>query len=61
MLFLNKKKANLKGEQISKIGSQDMNDTVWLKLGNRVNQLLAKPDVDAIVITHGTDTYEETA
>lgn len=56
-----KKIANLKGEQVSDIGSQDMNDTIWLKLGKRVNQLLAKPDVDGIVITHGTDTYEETA
>ncbi len=53
--------ANLTGEQISDIGSQDMNDTIWLKLGKRVNELLARPDVDGIVITHGTDTYEETA
>jgi L-asparaginase len=56
-----KKIAKLRGEQISNIGSQDMNDEVWLKLANRVNALVAQSDVTGIVITHGTDTIEETA
>ncbi len=56
-----KKLAVLRGEQISNIGSQDMNDEVWLKLARRVNELAAMPDVAGVVITHGTDTIEETA
>jgi L-asparaginase len=56
-----KKIANLSGEQVSNIGSQDMNDEVWMKLATRVNEILARPDVTGVVITHGTDTIEETA
>jgi L-asparaginase len=55
------KLAKLTGEQIASIGSQDMNDAVWRKLARRANELLAQPDVDGIVVTHGTDTMEETA
>ncbi|AXH10786.1 asparaginase II [Malaciobacter halophilus] len=53
--------ANIKGEQISNIGSQEMNDKVWIKLAKRVNTLLKKDDVDGVVITHGTDTMESTS
>ena len=49
------------GEQIASIGSQDMNDEVWVKLAVRTNELLASKDVDGVVITHGTDTLEETS
>ncbi len=56
-----KKAANVSGEQLVKIGSQDMNDDVWLKLAKRINELLNKEGYDGIVITHGTDTMEETA
>ncbi len=53
--------AYIKAEQVANIGSQDMNDEVWLKLSKRVNELLSQGDVAGVVITHGTDTQEETA
>jgi L-asparaginase len=56
-----RKLANITGEQTANVGSQDMSVEVWLKLANRINEILSSDDVDGIVITHGTDTQEETA
>jgi len=53
--------AEIKGEQISNVGSQDMSLAIWLKLASRINALTQGNAVDGIVITHGTDTMEETA
>lgn len=48
-------------EQVAQIDSKDMGFAVWVQLAARVNHFLARPDVQGIVITHGTDTLEETA
>ncbi len=54
--------ANVSVEEIYRIGSSQMTPNHWLSLAKRVNELLrADPDLSGIVITHGTDTLEETA
>src|SRR6187431_2795490 len=56
-----KKIATITGEQISSVGSQDMTIDIWKKLAVRINEIIAKKEADAIVVTHGTDTQEETS
>ena len=56
-----KKYARIEVEQISNINSADMSPNIWLQLSRRTNELLAASDTAGVVITHGTDTLEETA
>lgn len=53
--------ASLSAEQVAQIDSKDMSFAVWAQLAERVNHFLSQSDVQGIVITHGTDTLEETA
>ena len=55
------KLVNLTGEQLCNIDSKDMQEDIWLQLAYCVEKAAARNDVDGIVITHGTDTMEETA
>jgi L-asparaginase len=53
--------ARIHAEQVASIDSKDMTPALWAALCTRVNALLEQDDIDGIVITHGTDTLEETA
>jgi L-asparaginase len=52
--------ARIEVERVAAIGSQDMDESVWLRLAARAQAALDDPDIAGIVITHGTDTMEET-
>lgn len=51
----------IESEQVAQIDSKDMGHAVWRRLAERVQVHLDRPEVDGIVVTHGTDTLEETS
>ncbi|MFY4697428.1 asparaginase [Burkholderia glumae] len=53
--------AQIVGEQIASIDSKDLEPALWSTLAARIDALAADDAIDGIVITHGTDTLEETA
>ncbi len=53
--------ARLSAEAVAEVGSQDVDHAVWRTLAARVRALMNDGQVHGIVITHGTDTLEETA
>ena len=54
-------KAQLSGRQIANIGSEDMSPAIWAILHAQAMAAIADPNCNGIIITHGTDTVEETA
>jgi L-asparaginase len=53
--------APIETEQVAQLDSKDMDAATWQRLARRVAHHLARPEVAAVVVTHGTDTLEETA
>ncbi|MCD7893237.1 MAG: asparaginase [Erysipelotrichaceae bacterium] len=53
--------ANIEEYQVLNVDSNEMNPSRWIALSRTINELLAKDDIDGVVVTHGTDTLDETA
>ena len=53
--------ANLRAIQLFNVDSNEMDEKRWLVLANKINELTSCKDVDGVVVTHGTDTLDETA
>lgn len=52
---------DLEAEQVAQLDSKDMDAATWQRLAQRAAHHLARPEVQGVVVTHGTDTLEETA
>lgn len=55
------KLAEISAEQICNVNSDDITAEIWLQLAARIDELCSSSSVDGVVITHGTDTMDETA
>jgi len=53
--------ADVSAEQVAQVSSPDITSEIWLHLPRRVNEVLSSGAADGVVVTHGTDTLEETA
>ena len=53
--------ANISSIQLMNVDSNEMNVDGWMILANKINELVSSDGVDGVVVTHGTDTIEETA
>ncbi len=53
--------AQLEVEELIRVASSAVNVEDWLRLAKRINEILAKPEVKGVVVTHGSNTVEETA
>lgn len=55
------KVANVRGAQVCNVGSDDITAEHWLTIANTINGMAKDEEIDGFVITHGTDTLDETA
>lgn len=53
--------ANIECHQLMNIDSNEMNPQHWMALSQTINELVLKENIDGVVVTHGTDTFDETA